>query len=131
MFGREVVVILGVTVTGLTGCSGPSVSSGKACAQPETTVSGSPVAPGQELTLSAKDMWDGCNDQGTHPPLPPLRGQPVEWTQTGTPTVLGTTDADDAGQVSITVRVPATAKSGPATVRVGSSGPATVMVTEP
>jgi hypothetical protein len=76
-------------------------------------------------------MWDGCNDQGTNPPLPPLRGQRVEWTQTGSTTVLGTTDANDAGQVSITVRVPATAKAGPAAVRVGISGPATVTVAGP
>ena len=131
MFGWGLVVVLGVTVIGLTGCSGTSGSSEGLCAAPETTLSTSPVAPGQELTLSAKDMWDGCNDQGTNPPLPPLRRQQVEWAQRGTTTVLGTTDANDAGQVSITVRVPATAKAGPATVRVGNSEPATVTVTEP
>ncbi len=131
MFGWGLVVVLGVTVIGLTGCSGTSASSEGLCAAPETTLSTSPVAPGQELTLSAKDMWDGCNDQGTNPPLPPLRRQQVEWAQRGTTTVLGTTDANDAGQVSITVRVPATAKAGPATVRVGNSEPATVTVTEP
>ena len=131
MFGRGVVVILGVAVIALTGCSGTSASSEGACAAPKTRLSTSPVAPGQELTLSANDMWDGCNDQGTNPPLPPLRRQQVEWTQSGTTTVLGTTDANDAGQVSIMVRVPATAKAGPATVRVGTSEPATVTVTEP
>lgn len=128
--GRRVVVVLGVTVVGLAGCS-TGASSEAACAQPRTSLSTSAVSPGQQLTLTAHDMWDGCNDQGTNPPLPPLKQQRVEWAQDGTMTVLGTTDANDAGQVSITVRVPASAKAGPATVRVGISELRTVTVTGP
>ena len=131
MLRRAAGLTLAVTVAGLTGCGTTGSSSEVACAAPETTLSSSAVKAGQELTLTAKDMWDGCNDQGSNPPLPPLKKQQVEWTQGGRMTVLGTTDANEAGKVSITVTVPATANAGRATVRVGNSSPRTMTVAGP
>ena len=86
---------------------------------------------GQTITLAAEQMWDGCNDQGSNAPLPPLQNQKVEWTQNGRTTVLGTTDADRQGTVKVTVTVPVTAKAGQAMVHVGASDPAPVTVTGP
>ena len=130
MLGRRVAVT--VVVTALTGCAGTTTSSSEsACAAPATALSSSSVKPGQRLTLAAAQMWDGCNDQGSNPPLPPLQNQKVEWTQNGRTTVLGTADADRRGTVRVTVTVPATAKAGRAMVRVGASSPEPVTVTGP
>ena len=130
MLGRRVAVT--VAVAALTGCAGTtSSSSDSACEAPTTTLSSSSVTAGQRVTLVAEQMWDGCNDQGSNPPLPPLQHQKVEWTQNGRTTVLGTADADRQGKVKIAVTVPVTAKAGQAVVHVGVSDPAPVTVTGP
>jgi hypothetical protein len=130
MSGMRAVVTLAMTVAGLTGCT-TSGTAEAVCAAPATTLSTSTVKAGQALTLAARDMWDGCNDQGSNPRLPPLKNQQVQWTQGGRMSVLGTADANAAGRVSVTVTVPVTAKAGPATVSVGSSEPRSVTVTGP
>ena len=130
MRGRRVAVA--VAVAALTGCAGTTSSSSHgACAAPRTTLSSSSVKAGQRLTLAAEQMWDGCNDQGSRTPLPPLQNQKVEWTQNGRTTVLGAADANRQGAVTVTVTVPVTAKAGRAMVRVGVSAPAPVTVTGP
>jgi hypothetical protein len=129
---RGVAVAVAVAVAGLTGCAGTtSSSSDGACAAPKTILSSSSVKAGQRVTLAAEQMWDGCNDQGSRTPLPPLQNQKVEWTQNGRTTVLGAADANRQGTVKVTVTVPVTAKAGQARVRVGASSPAPVTVTGP
>ena len=129
MRGRRVAVI--VAVAALTGCAGTSSSSEAACEPPTATLPATSVQAGQKVTLTAERMWDGCNDQGSQAPLPPLQDQEVEWAQHGRTTVLGAADADRRGTVKVTVTVPVTAKAGPATVRVGVGNPTPVMVSGP
>ena len=130
MLGSRVAVA--VATAALTGCAGTtSSSSDGACAAPRTILSSSSVSPGQRVTLAAEQMWDGCNDQGSRTPLPPLRNQRVEWTQDRRTSLLGVADANRKGTVKVTVTVPVTAKVGRAMVRVGVSSPAPVTVTGP
>jgi hypothetical protein len=125
-------VALAAAGLSLTGCVAATSSSGGSCAQPDTVVSHTRVHAEQVVTVSAADMWDGCNDQGAHPPLPPLRNLPVTWVQSGRTTTLATVDADPrTGVARATVTVPPTATAGRATISIGLALPTVLTVTRP
>jgi len=110
--------------------SATSVSNEAACAQPKTKVSVARATPGQVLTVSAADMWDGCNDQGTNLKLPPLTNQPVTMTLDGKAVEVGRVSADpDSGVAQAKVTIPAMGAPGMIELTIGIAQPAEVTVT--
>ena len=84
------------------------------------------------VTLSAADMWDGCNDRAPTRRCHPLRNLPVTSVQSGRTTALATVDADPrTGVARATVTVPPTATAGRATIGIGLALPTVLTVTRP
>lgn len=129
MFVRRLLSTLVPLSLALAGCSS-TASSGGACAQPLTKVSPAQAAPGQTVTVSAADMWEGCNDQGSNDKLPPLKDQPVTMTLDGKAVEMGRVSADaDTGLAQTKVTIPATAAAGKIDLTIGIAQPAEVTVT--
>ncbi|HZI96082.1 MAG TPA: hypothetical protein VFD41_01000 [Actinomycetales bacterium] len=88
------------------------------------------MSPGQEVTVSALYVRDDCNDDGRGPEADPSQDVPVVFVQDGRTTALATADATgDSARVEVTVKIPADAVPGGATLRVGHGEPASVTVT--
>jgi len=82
------------------------------------------------VTVSAAGMWDGCNDQGSHPRLPPLKDQLVTLTMGSNVVELGHVSADpDTGLAQIKVTIPATTAAGTMRLAIGIAQPAEIVVT--
>ena len=103
---------------GLTGCAGSS--GGGACASPEISSSASKVKPGGTVQVTGVYFVDGCQSELNAPLPPPLRQQPIEFTQGGRSTTLGRVDSED-GTIEVSVIVPKDAEPGPADLQVGRS----------
>lgn len=114
----------------LSGCSSTPASSGDACPQPLTKVSPTQVTPGQTVTVSAADMWQGCNDQGSNPKLPPLEDQRVIMAVGGKTVEVGRISADpNTGVAQIKVTIPTTVAPGKIDLTIGIAQRAEVTVT--
>jgi hypothetical protein len=115
----------------LAGCSqAPASSNDGACAAPQTMVSPTRVAPGQIVTVSAAQMWDGCNDQGSNAKLAPLKDQVVTLTLGGKSVQVARVSADpETGLARATVTIPGTAQAGTAALDIGVAEPAELTIT--
>ena len=112
------------------GCSSNPASSEGVCAQPLTKASPTQVTPGQTVTVSAADMWEGCNDQGSNLQLPPLKNQPVTMTVDGKAVEVGRVSADpNTGVAQTTVTILSTAAPGKIGLTIGIAQRANVTVT--
>ena len=112
------------------GCSSNPASSEGVCAQPLTKTFATQVSPGQAVTVSAADMWEGCNDQGSNLQLPPLKNQPVTMTVDGKAVEVGRVSADpNTGVAQTTVTIPVTAAPGKIGLTIGFAQRADVTVT--
>ena len=86
--------------------------------------------PGQTVTVSAADMWEGCNDQGSNPMLPPLNNQPVIMTLDDKAVEVGRVSADpNTGLAKTTVTIPAIAAPGKIGLTIVFAQRADVVVT--
>ena len=75
-------------------------------------------------------MWEGCNDQGSNPQLPPLKNQPVTMTVDGQTAEVGRVSADpNTGVAQTTVTIPTTAAPGKIGLTIGFAQRAEVTVT--
>jgi len=75
-------------------------------------------------------MWEGCNDQGSNPQLPPLKNKPVTMTVDGQTVEVGRVSADpNTGVAQTTVTIPATAAPGKIGLTIGFAQRADVTVT--
>ena len=129
MFWKRLCMTLMPLSLVLAGCtSAPTLSEG-ACAQPLTKASPAQVTPGQTVRVSAADMWVGCNDQGSHPQLPPLKNQPVTMTVDGQRAEVGRVSADpNTGVAQTMVTIPAMAAPGKIGLTIGIAPRADVTV---
>lgn len=120
-------VLSGVLVLG--GCGGGESSA--ACAQPETSVSPSSARPGDDVTVSAAYLLDGCDDSNQErSPARPLHDVDVVWQQGERQARLTRVDADASGRATVTVTIPRDASAGSAWIAVGTAGRAPVTVRE-
>lgn len=100
-----------------------------ACAAPRTVASPTTASPGQTVTVTAENLWDGCNDQGDQADPLPLTDQLVTWSQGGRVVDFGTVDADaDTGTAEASIVIPTDAASGTSAIAVGHSEPASISI---
>ena len=96
---------------------------------PTVSLSASTVKPGEVLTVTGADFFDGCDDTQDDPEAEPAKNVPVIWVQGDTQSTLASLAADGDGVVAGTVTVPAQAQAGEATLSVGIAEPLEVTVT--
>jgi hypothetical protein len=130
--GRQWASIPVITFVALLGpavvTAGPA---GASCVGPQVLVSSGVVAPGASLIVHGDGFGAACNDtNGADVDTEPARRIPVEFSQEGRTSELGTVDADDDYAVRLSLRIPPTAAAGNATVTVGGS-PVVVVVQGP
>ena len=130
MPGRRILCVpaLAVLALAVQGCGGAS-SGSASCAPPQVEASPASVSPGSTVLVTGRYFVDGCDDQGRGEVTPALRDQPVVWSQGDTSVPVDRVDADARGELSVQIRVPATATAGPASLTVGTAVPIPLVVT--
>jgi len=99
----------------VSGCAG--TSSAGSCVMSEATASPSDGSPGAAITVSG-EYWGPCNDTN-HASDPPWDAVQLQWVQGDEATSLGEIDLD-GHTFRDTVRVPADAEAGEATLRISA-----------
>ncbi|RHA40986.1 hypothetical protein D1825_09355 [Cellulomonas rhizosphaerae] len=99
-----------------------------ACAEPATAASAQVVSPGEAVTITTRDLFDDCDDDGRSNTQMPRRDLTVTWVQGATTVDLGSGDANEAGVLTQVITVPPGAQEGTATIEVEGAVPAEVQV---
>ncbi len=123
-----VLACLGLSTALLSGCSS-STDSSAGCVAHRSQTSVAEVTAGQSLQVSADWLWSDCNDTNGGTWGHALRDQAITWTQSQVSTELARADADPrTAHLEVAVTVPASARPGPAEIRIGDAEPAKLTV---
>jgi hypothetical protein len=112
------------------GCA--TSSAGASCVGPNLTVTPATFAAGDHVRIEGEFFFDDCYDTGQPGTPPATRGIELRLVTPGAATrtfVLATVDADEDGEVDMTVAVPDDVPAGPARIEGGFGRPADVVVT--
>jgi hypothetical protein len=99
------------------------------CPRPTITVSPSSATPGQSVTVRGDYFATTCNDAGPPRPNPPARGLELFLVQGTWKTPLAVVDADSHYRINVIACLPASARSGRATLLIERASPADITIT--